>query len=259
MLAQVVLISAQINTRSGASVIAAVTFGFFSEVQRGLTGGTSGIRRVWSAYIGLRNVKVENETLKRELAAALVTVQQQRALAERTRSFQRLLDLRDRSNLTMRAAEIIAAGASPDFRTLTIDRGTRDGLKANMAVIGAEGAVGRIVLPSFRAAQVQMLLDRNAAAGALIERSRAQGVVVGRGDERLQMEYVSEVSDIAVGDVVVTSGIDGIFPKGFVIGRVESIDKRGPSFERIIVKPAVDFASLEEVLVVMTPAAEAAE
>jgi len=102
---------------------------------------------------------------------------------------------------------------------------------------------------------VQLLVDRNAAAGALIERSRAQGVVVGSGDERLQMDYVSEVSDVVAGDVVVTSGIDGIYPKGFVIGRVEAVEKSGGAYRRITIKPAVDFRSIEEVLVVLTPPA----
>ena len=259
MLGHILLISAQVNSHSGVPVIESVTFSVFSEIQRVLTGGTTGIRRFWSGYVDLRHVKAENDSLRRDLAAAQVASQQERALAERSRYFQRLLDLRDRSHLKMTAAEIVAAGASPDFRTLTIDRGARDGLKPNMAVIGAAGVVGRVIVAGFRSAQVQMLLDRNAAAGALIERSRAQGVAVGRGDDRLQMEYVSEVADILVGDPVVTSGIDGIFPKGFTLGRVEAIDKRGPTYERIIIKPAIDFASLEEVLVVTTPVTEAGE
>jgi rod shape-determining protein MreC len=120
-------------------------------------------------------------------------------------------------------------------------------------VIAPLGVVGRVVVPALRSAKVQLLIDRNAAAGALIERSRAQGVVVGTGDERLRMEYVSEVADVAVGDVVVTSGVDGIYPKGFVIGRVDAVEKNGNAFKRISVRPAVDFLSLEEVLVITTP------
>ena len=100
---------------------------------------------------------------------------------------------------------------------------------------------------------VQLLVDRNAAAGAIVERTRAQGVIVGAGDERLRLEYVSEVSDVIVGDIVVTSGIDGIYPKGFVIGRIEAVEKSGTAYKRITVKPTIDFSSLEEVLVVMTP------
>ncbi len=256
---QVILISAQVNARTGVPVLEAVTFGIFAEVQRGVSSVVSGARHVWSGYVGLRGVKVENDTLRRELAEAQIQVQQQRALADRSRGLERLLGLRDHANLSTTAAEIIAAGASPDFRTMTIDKGTRDGLRPDMAVIAPAGVVGRVVVPSARAAKVQLLIDRNAAAGALIERSRAQGVVVGEGEARLRMDYVSEVFDVAVGDVVVTSGIDGIFPKGFVIGVVETVEKSGPAFKRIVVKPAVDFSMLEEVLVVLTPTAGGTE
>lgn len=252
-LAQILLISAQVNTKSGVPVIEKVTFGVFSEVQRGLSGGFSGIRGVWAGYIGLRHLKVENDALRRDLAAAQVAIQEQRALADRTRGLERLLEMREHLPLKTVAAEIIGAAATPDFRTLTIDRGTRDGVRADMSVIAPAGIVGRLVVPSLRSSKVQLLIDRNAAAGAIIERTRAQGVVVGGGDDRLRLEYVSEVFDIVVGDVVVTSGIDGIYPKGFVIGQIESVDRAGGAYKRIVIKPAVDFSRLEEVLVVLTP------
>ncbi|HEV8208816.1 MAG TPA: rod shape-determining protein MreC [Vicinamibacterales bacterium] len=260
-LGQILLVSAQVNSKSGVPVIESVTFGIFSEVQRGLSGGFLGIRSLWTGYIGLRHVKAENDTLKRDLAAAQVAVQEQRALADRTRGLENLLGLRQQVKLNTVAAEIIGAAASPDFRTLTIDKGTRDGVRADMSVIAPAGVVGRLVVPSLRSAKVQLLIDRNAAAGAIIERTRAQGVVVGGGDDRLRMEYVSEVFDIVVGDVVVTSGIDGIYPKGFVIGQIESVERSGGAYKRITIKPAVDFRSLEEVLVVLTPtpAREAAQ
>ena len=250
---QILLVSAQVNSKSGVPVIEQVTFGIFSEVQRGLSGGFSGVRSAWSGYVGLRHLKVENDALKRDLASAQVAIQEQRALADRTRGLEKLLDLREHLTLNTVAAEIIGAAATPDFRTLTIDKGTRDGVKADMSVIAPAGIVGRLVVPSLRSAKVQLLIDRNAAAGAIIERTRAQGVVVGGGDDRLRLEYMSEVFDVVVGDVVVTSGIDGIYPKGFVIGRIESVERAGTAYKRITIKPAVDFSSLEEVLVVLTP------
>lgn len=262
VLAQVILISAQVNSRAGVPLLEAVTFGLFAEVQRAVSAGIGGIRQGWDGYVALRRVKQENEALKRRIAASEVQIQELRAQADRTRGLEKLLELRQRANLSTTAAEIIAAAANPEFRTLTIDKGTRDGLRPDMAVIAPAGIVGRIVVPSARAAKVQLLVDRNAAAGALVERSRAQGVVVGTGEtDRLQMEYVSEVADLVAGDVVVTSGIDGIFPKGFVIGSVESVDKSGGAYKQITIRPAVDFRSLEEVLVVLTPtpAREAAQ
>jgi rod shape-determining protein MreC len=252
-LGQILLISAQVTTKSGVPIIERVTFGIFSEVQRGLSGGFSGIGSIWTGYIGLRHLKVENEALKRDLAIAQIAVQEQRALADRTRGLERLLDLREQLPLKTVAAEIIGTAATPDFRTITIDRGTRDGLRGDMAVIAPAGVVGRLVVPSVRSGKVQLLIDRNAAAGAIIERTRAQGVVVGSGDNRLRLEYVSEVFDIVMGDLVVTSGIDGIYPKGFIIGTIEAVERVGGSYKRITIKPAVDFTSLEEVLVVLTP------
>jgi rod shape-determining protein MreC len=261
MLGHILLISAQVNSRSGVPILEAVTFGVFAEVERTISAAFSSVRRVWTGYAGLRNVQSENEALTRQLEAAQIALQQQRALADRTRNLEQLLELRDRSNLNTTAAEIIAAGATPDFRTLTIDKGTRDGVRPDMAVIAPAGVVGRVVIPSTRAAKVQLLIDRNAAAGAVVERSRAQGVVTGSGENRLRMDYVSEVADVIVGDIIVTSGIDGIYPKGYVIGQVESVEKSGTAYKTITVKPAVDFTSLEEVLVVLTPtpAREAAE
>src|SRR5665213_397985 len=253
MLGHVILISAQVNSRSGVPVLEAVTFGIFAEAQRGLSAGVSGGRRVWSRYVWLRGVEAENADLRSQLAGVQVQYQERRALADRALNLEELLGLRDRSNLQTVAAEVIAASASPDFRTLTIDKGNSDGLKRDMAVIAAAGVVGRIVVPSLGAAKVQLLIDRNAAAGALIERSRAQGVAIGGGDERMRLDYVSEASDVVVGDLVVTSGIDGIYPKGFALGHVDAVEKNGPAYKRITIRPAVNFSSLETVLVVLTP------
>jgi rod shape-determining protein MreC len=253
ILGHILLISAQVNSRAGVPVLEQITFGIFSEVQRGMSSGFSGIRSAWSGYVNLRHVKEENDALKRQLAAARVDGQEQRALADRTRGLEKLLELRNHLTLVTAAAEIIGAAATPDFRTVTINKGKSDGLRPDMAVIAPAGIVGRVVVPSARSAKVQLIIDRNAAAGALVERSRAQGVIVGEENAQLRMDYVSEVADIVVGDVVVTSGIDGIYPKGFVIGRVESVEKSGGAYKRITVKPAVDFSALEEVLVVVTP------
>lgn len=253
MVGHIVLISAQVSSRRGVPVLEEVTFGLFSEVQRGAWAVVSGARGVWGGYVGLRSVREENDALRQKLADVEVQLQEQRALADRSRGFERLLDLRGRTDLQTVAAEVIASSVAPEFRTLTIDKGSHQGLSTDMAVIAPAGVVGRVVSPTARASKVQLLIDRNAAAGSLVARSRAQGVVTGRGDGLLRMEYVAEIAELAVGDAVVTSGIDGIFPKGFVIGRIERIDRSGGGYKEILVKPAVDFTSLEEVLVVLTP------
>lgn len=257
-IAHIILISAQVNTQRGArsmSVLEAVTFGVFAEVQRGAWAAISGARDVWGNYFALQGIREENERLRREIGQLQIELQQERSVARQSQGLQQLLELRTRTELSTTAAAVIAGGASADFRTVTIDKGTGDGLRPDMAVIAPAGVVGRIIMPSARASKVQLLIDRNAAAGALIERSRAQGVVMGTGADRLRMEYVAGTADVKVGDQVVTSGIDGIYPKGFVIGQIESIERGGGSFSAVIIRPAVDFASIEDVLVVLTPPA----
>lgn len=253
VIGHLVLISAQVNARTGVPVLEAVTFGAFAEVQRATAGAIGGVRNVWSGYVALRGVRAENERLRRALADARVQMQEQRAAADRTRSLESLLNLQSSLELQTTAAQIIGAAASPDFRTITIDKGTLHGLQADMAVLAPQGVVGRVVVTGPRASRVQLLVDHNAAAGALIERSRAQGVAVGAGNERLRLDFVSEISDVMVGDAVVTSGIDGIYPKGFIIGRVDGVEKNGPAYRTIGIRPAVDFSTLEDVLVVLTP------
>lgn len=253
MLGHIILIAAQVNSQQGVPVLESVTFGVFSEVQRGTASGITGFQRLWNGYVWLRGVQAENEQLKQQLAATLVELQQQRALADKSRRLERLLDLRERAKLSTVAAEIIASAATPEFQNLSIDKGQDDGVGRDMAVIAPDGVVGRVVIPSDRNAKVQLIIDRNAAAGALIERSRAQGVAVGTGEGLLRLEYVSEVADIVEGDVVVSSGLDRIYPKGFMLGKVTKVDKSGTAYRSILVEPAVDFTSLEDVLVVLTP------
>lgn len=255
ILLHVALISAQVNTASGLPVLQVVTFGSFSEVQRGTMAIIDGVRGIWSGYVALQQVQEENVALKQELQTLQVRLQQERAEAQRTDNLRQLLELRERASLDTVAAEVIAGAASPDFQTVTIDKGSSESLDTDMAVISPAGVVGRLILPSRRASKVQLLIDRNAAAGALIERTRVQGVVVGIGDGLLRMQYVPGTSDVKTGDLVVTSGIDGIFPKGFVIGTIDHTERGAGAYHEIVVRPAVDFSRLEEVLVVRTPQA----
>lgn len=249
------IISAQVNTTTGVPLLELFTFGAFAEIQRLSTNSVEGARTLWSRYAALRDVETENQALRRAMQELQVQLQQERALAQRTETLRRLLELRDSAGLETAAAEVIGAAADPDFRTVTIDKGASNGLARDMAVISPAGVVGRVILSSPRAAKVQLIIDRNAAVGALIERTRAQGLVLGLGHTTLQMEYVPGTADVRPGDLVVTSGIDGIYPKGFVIGTVDVVDRGPGTFHTISVVPAVDFSRLEDVLVVLTPQA----
>jgi len=257
MLGHVILISAQVNSRSGVPLLEVVTFGTFAEVQRAAAGGTGGIRNAWNGYINLRGVRAENEMLKRQLGELQVKFQQERAAAERTRQLEQLLGFQQQIATQSVSTNVIGASASPDSRTVTIDRGTSSGVRLNMPVIAPTGVVGRVVTPTTHASKVQLLVDRNAGAGALVGRSRAQGVILGSGEELLNMKFVSATADVKPGDTVVTSGIDGIYPKGFVIGKIETVESSTGLYKVIRVRPGADFNRLEEVLVITSPVAHA--
>jgi rod shape-determining protein MreC len=262
LLGHLTLISIQVNTASGVSVLQAATFAVLSETQRAMASTFGVLGHGWGRAVALRQTEAENERLRRELATLEVRLQEQRALAARGQRLQLLLELREAIPQRTLAAEVIAGDASPFFRTVTIDKGRAHGLTTDMAVLSHRGVVGRVIgEPAPRAARVQLLIDRQAGAGALIERSRAGGVVIGDDANGLRMQYVSNLSDVAVGDIVVTSGLDGIYPKGFVIGEVVAAGRGQGLYQEIVVRPAVDFASLEEVLVVLDspPAAGAAD
>lgn len=255
VLGHIILISAQVNSSAGVPLLEVVTFGAFAEVQRGAASITGSIRDAWSGYGDLRGVRAENEALKRQLGELQVQFQQERARAERARQLERLLGFQQELRVDTVAASVIGASASLEFRGITIDKGTTAAVTANMAVIAPAGLVGRIVTPTAHASKVQLLIDRNAAAGALVERSRAQGIVIGENKDTLRMDFVAATADVNVGDTVVTSGVDGIYPRGFVIGTVEQVDNGNGIYKAIRVRPSVGFNNLEEVLVVKTPPA----
>jgi rod shape-determining protein MreC len=258
VVAHIILISAQVNTRTGVPVLESVVFGSFAEVQRATTSAVTGVQEGWQNYFALQEIRRENERLLEEVSQLQLRLQQQQAMAAQSRMLQELLGLRNRIDLSTTAgmilrSTVIGGGAAPEFRTVTIDKGTQDGLTRGMAVLAPAGVVGRVILPSGRASKIQLLIDVNAGAGAVVERSRAQGIVVGDGRDRLRMDYVPSSADIKAGDVVVTSGIEGIYPKGFVIGQIESVKRGAGDYSEVLVRPAVDFSALEAVLVVLSP------
>lgn len=257
VLAQVLLVSAQVQTRSGVRVIEAVSFGAFAKVQGVTSSGVRGVRDVWGNYAELRGAREENQALKQRLAEIELRLQEQRALASRTAKLQELLALKQATPLPTIAAEVIGGNPNPmpGIREITIDRGSADGVLAGMAVMAPRGIVGRVIgQPAARASRVQLLIDRDAAAGALTERSRAGGMITGAEREPpLALELVANLQDVKPGDLVVTSGVDGIYPKGYAIGWVETAERGRGLYLNIAVRPAVDFNSLEEVLVVLVP------
>lgn len=256
-----VLISVQVTTAAGPTIFHALVFGTVSEGQRGVARVSGGLSDLWYGYFALRDVRRENAELRTRLDALQVQLQAERATAERAEAYRVLLQMRAKVALETTGAEVIAAGVTPEFRTITIDKGSGDGIGNDLAVLAPAGVVGRVVQTGPRAALVQLIIDRSAAAGAIIGSPEpgksVQGVVVGVGDGTLRMDFAPATAAVAVGSVVTTSGIDGLYPKGFELGTVERVTRGDGLYHQIAVRPAVDFSRLEAVLVVLQHQAHA--
>ncbi len=250
---QLLLISGQVQTQRGAPVLKQGAFGLFAGVQHMFGGIADGVHGLWSHYFGLRGAAVDNERLRAELLTLRGQLQQETALADRARVLEGLLALKATVPTPTLAARVIAGDPTPGSLTVTIDRGTADGVLENMAVIGPAGVIGRVMgVPAAHAAHVQLLIGRDASAGAVLERLSAGGIVQGGGDPPLQMRYVSTAVDIAAGDRVLTSGQDRMYPAGLLIGTVTGAVKGSMGeYKLVAIRPAVDFSHLDGVLVLL--------
>lgn len=247
------LISAQVQSKSGLPLLQEMAFGAFARVQRATAAVTNGVSGLWTHYVWLRGVAARNDELERQLLELRGELQQQQAIVDRTQALERALRLEQRVAAPLLAARVIAGDASPGLLTVVIDRGSADGVQTDMAVISALGVVGRIIdQPTPHEAKVQLLVGRNAAAAAIVERSGAGGMVVGgASDPPLRLEYVDKNADVKTGDRIMTSGQDGIFPQGFVVGTIGRVERNALGFRSIAVDPAVDFSHIDLVLVVL--------
>ncbi len=255
LLGHLLLISTQVSSQQGASVLETTIFGALSRVQAFTGWVTHGVTGAWGNYVALRRHGARADALQLQVDRLGVELQHANAQARRTEQLEQLLQLQRTELPATMAARVIAADPAAAFRTVTIDKGSSDGVRRDMAVLSPLGVVGRVIdEPAAHAAKVQLIIDRNAGAGAVIERANAGGVVVGGEDEApLRMEYVSNLADVAPGDLVMTSGLDGIYPRGFVIGRIEKVERGSGLYRLIAIRPRVDFSSLDTVLLVTGP------
>ena len=255
LLGHLLLISAQVSSPQGVSVLESALFGALARVQATTAWITHGVTGLWGNYVALRGHRARADALQLELDRQGVELQHARAQARRTEQLELLLQLQRTELPATMAARVIAADPAAAFRTVTIDKGRLDGVRRDMAVLSPFGIVGRVIdEPAAHAAKVQLIVDRNAGAGAVIERNGAGGVVMGgEGDAPLRMEYVSNLAEVFPGDLVMSSGLDGIYPRGYVIGRIEKAERGSGLYRQILIRPRVDFTSLDTVLLVTGP------
>jgi rod shape-determining protein MreC len=253
--ANLALMSSSSRDRTGATRLESALIGLASPFVRagGLVGG--GVRSLSGGIHDIVYARAMNRRLRAELRGLSGETVRLRETEHENVRLRQLLGMRQALAPRSIAAQIVAARLDGQTRMFVIDRGRNDGLAGDLPVVAWGGAVGRVVAVGRGHAKVRLLSDANSGVAALVQRSRVQGIVVGRAEDGLDMLYVPRFSDVAHDDRVVTSGLDGIFPRGFGIGRVSAITESPDGSQTIHLEPELDYGSLEEVLVVVEPPA----
>jgi rod shape-determining protein MreC len=252
VIVQVLFLAVQIKRDSQGRLIRSWTVGAISPFERTGAWGFGRVRSIWNHYFALQNTSVENESLRRENSALKLQVEELRSKAAEADRLALLINFRQLNhNVPMLGARVIGASADTASETIFLDRGERDGIRRNMAVITPDGVVGKIIEAFPNSAQVLLLTDKDSGVGAMLADSRIQSPVGGTGEPLLVMKYVANDDTVNLGERVVTSGMDRIFPKDLPVGIVAEI-KPGNPFKLIHVRPAANLERLEEVIVLLT-------
>ncbi len=219
-------------------------------VQKAVSGISDAVFTLKRNYYDLLSAQEEKERLWKELQQCRASAYQYREAVATNARLRRLLDFKDNSRVPSVAAQIIGKDPSLWFRSVVIDRGSSDGVVKGMPVVTGDGIVGQIYSSSPNYAKVLLSIAPSSALDVLLQESRVRGILKGTGGETYRLEYVLKTVEVNEGDHVVTAGYGGLFPTGLPVGVVTRVEKkRRGMFLEIEVTPAVDFKTLEDLLV----------
>jgi rod shape-determining protein MreC len=252
LLAQVLALAVQIRTNTHGRLIRVWVVEVVSPFERAGNWTITKVRGVWNGYFALIHVQRDNQDLHVEVDRLRLRNAELESQSAESARLAALLGFRDaHPDTPMLAARVIAASADSSSHAIFINRGEHDGIRRNMAVITPDGIVGKVFEVYRGTAQVLLLTDKESGVGALLAGTRTQGPVGGVGDPLMVMKYISNDENVTVGEEILTSGQDQIYPKDLPVGTVAEV-KSGTPFKVIRVKPAAHLDRLEEVLVLLT-------
>jgi rod shape-determining protein MreC len=246
---QLLLMSGSVRDEAGSTTVltrvamqlSAPVVGLSHRIGGGATGMLSGMRELGTA-------REENQRLRAEVVDLRFELDRYREDALENERLRRLLLMKEHVAPRSVAARVVTANLTDQEHVIVVDRGSAHGVATDQPVIAWGGVVGRVVFVNDGYAKIRLITDPNSGVAGIVQRSRQEGMVLGRGKGVLEMVYVPSFADVALGDRVVTSGIDGVFPRGIGIGEVQASDASGIA-RAIVVRPEVQFPRLEEVLI----------
>ena len=217
-------------------------------------GFSHGVTSTASFYLNLLDIKKNNQNLHLENAELKTRLELFKEMELENIRLRDLLQFKQKSRMELVAARIVGRDLVPDHNTITLNKGAEDGVSKGQAVIALKGVVGVILRTEETRSHVMLITDRYSALDGLVQRTRAQGIVEGRGGNEsfLSLKYIDRATQLVKGDVIVTSDLDQIFPKGFPLAIVENVEDKTYSVSlKIELKPVVEASEIEEVFVVI--------
>lgn len=231
-----------------------VAISFVAPFQELVTRSLRFARHMWENYFFLVSASRENIALRKSLNKAIEKSNQWHEVELANRRLRKLLHFKQTLPEKVLAAEVIGEEPSAWFKTVIIDRGRADGVKKGLPAVMPRGIAGQVVEVAEHYSKVMLIIDPHSAVDALVQRTRARGIIKGAAEDRCRFEYVLRKDDVRIGDTVIASGLDGVYPKGLRVGRVTAVSgSTSEIFKHIMVVPFVDFGKLEELLVILNP------
>jgi len=248
---QLALLSFQIQNPTGTTPIKKVTLSLQAPIVHISSIITEGIGNLWNNYVWLVGARAENEALRESVEELTRLNNSYEQIRQENNRLRRLLSMNDEVPYRTVGAHVISR--TPGFlsNVIYINRGTNDGIRIDAPVISGDGIIGRTVLVVANQSQVQLITNSDASIGVMMENTRTLGVLSGSGGPLLDLNYISNTEEISIGDSVLSSGFDTIFPKGFRLGKVVDYSEVEGVFYEIKVEPAVDLYHIEEVSVIL--------
>jgi rod shape-determining protein MreC len=215
---------------------------------RAVTFLFTGGKHFWNDYVYLLNVRRENQQLRTSLDLRTEQNVQMKELLLENERLRKLLLLKERSSAKLISAEVIGRDAIGWLKTILINKGENDNVYKDQAVVTHQGIVGRCIEVADTTTRVLLITDINSSVDALVQRTRSRGIVEGTGSGMCELKYIAGTDDLKKGDLVVTAGLCGIFPKGLSIGRVKKVEKNPyVLFQSVELEPSSNLNTLEEV------------
>ncbi|MGQ9630136.1 MAG: rod shape-determining protein MreC [bacterium] len=238
-----------VNEGQGGAVVTIISYPFMPLISA-LSRVGAAVNDAWDGVVGLWRVQEENKRIRAELKSLQSRVNQLEEYRQANLRLSHLLSFQERSEFDLIPTRVIGRDTTNWFNSIVVDKGASDGVEVNMAVVTDAGVVGKVVQTVPRASKVMLITDSNSKLGVIVQSNRFNGILTGKSGEYCELTLLSENGSVAVGDVIVTSGYGGIFPKGLIVGSVVEVKRRTGLVATAKVLPSEDFTRLEEVFIV---------